>query len=127
MSATAIQTSPAQLSVIGRYTVAEEARVLVGRRIEGKVFVYDYPRDGQGRRYFVESGFASKAELAVLLADYRREAKRLGTCPMSHDAIERAFQLAAPAGAPHDRTLGRAGAGAPAPASGGSKDKGALP
>lgn len=95
MSATAIQTSPAQLSVIGRYTVAEEARVLVGRRIEGEVFVYDYPRDGQGRRYFVESGFESKAELAVLLADYRREAKRLGTCPMSHDAIERAFELAA--------------------------------
>ncbi|HEY0391191.1 MAG TPA: hypothetical protein VGC63_05730 [Solirubrobacterales bacterium] len=91
MSATAIQTSPAQLSVIGRYTVSEEARVLVGRRIEGKVFVYDYPRDGQGRRYFVESGFESKAEL---LADYRREAKRLGTCPMSHDAIERAFELA---------------------------------
>ena len=87
MSATAIQTSPAQLSVIGRYTVSEEARVLVGRRIEGKVFVYDYPRDGQGRRYFVESGFESKAELAVLLADYRREAKRLGTCPMSHDAV----------------------------------------
>ena len=30
-----------------------------------------------------------------VLADYRREAKRLGTCPMSHDAIERAFELAA--------------------------------
>lgn len=95
MSATAIQTRPAQLHELGRYTVSEEARVLVGRRIEGEVFVYDYPRDGRGRRYFVESGFESKAELAVLLADYRREADRLGTCPMSHEAIERAFELAA--------------------------------
>ncbi|HEY5054410.1 MAG TPA: hypothetical protein VII45_13485 [Solirubrobacterales bacterium] len=95
MSATAIQNHPAQLNVLGRYTVSEEARILVGRRIEGKVFVYDYPGDGDGCRYFVESGFESKAELAVLLADYRRQAKRLGTCPMSHDAIERAFELAA--------------------------------
>jgi hypothetical protein len=95
MSATAIQTRPAQLHELGRYTVSKEARVLVGRRIEGVVFVYDYPRDGHGRRYFVESGFESKAELAVLLADYRRQAERLGTCPMSHDAIERAFELAA--------------------------------
>jgi hypothetical protein len=72
MSATAIQSHPAQLNILGRYTVSEEARVLVGRRIEGEVFVYDYPGDGDGRRYFVESGFESKAELAVLLADYRR-------------------------------------------------------
>jgi hypothetical protein len=95
MSATAIQSRPAQLTVIGRYTVSDEARVLVGRRIEGKVFVYDYPGGGDGRRYFVESGFESKAELAILLADYRRQAERLGVCPMSPDAIERAFELAA--------------------------------
>ena len=94
MSATAIQTGPVQLSVIGRYTVSDEARVLVGRRIDGKVFVYDYPSDGHGRRYFVESDFESKAELAVLLADYRRQAERLGACPMSREATERAFELA---------------------------------
>ena len=51
MSATAIHSSPAQLSVLGHYTVSDEERVLVGRRIEGKVFVYDYPRDGQGRHH----------------------------------------------------------------------------
>ncbi|HEX3563551.1 MAG TPA: hypothetical protein VHU24_11990 [Solirubrobacterales bacterium] len=95
MSATAIQSHPAQLNVLGRYTVSDEARVLVGRRIEGEVFVYDYPDDGDGRGYFVESGFESKAELAMLLADYRRQAERLGTCPMSHEATERAFELAA--------------------------------
>ncbi|HVQ59479.1 MAG TPA: hypothetical protein VMS60_11300 [Solirubrobacterales bacterium] len=94
MSATAIQ-EPAQLHELGHYTVSGEVRVLVGRRIEGRVFVYDYPDSGDGRRYFVESGFESKAELAVLVADYRRQAKRLGSCPMSHEAIARAFELAA--------------------------------
>lgn len=95
MSATAVQSDSTRLHELGRYTVSDQARVLVGRRIEGKVFVYDYPRDGRGRRYFVESGFASKAELAALLADYRRQAERLGTCPMSPEAIERAFELGA--------------------------------
>jgi hypothetical protein len=95
MSATAIQSQPAQLHELGRYSLADEDRVLVGCRIDGEIFVYDYPRVGAGRRYFVESGFKSKAELAVLLADYRREAQRLGNCPMSREAIERSFQLAA--------------------------------
>jgi hypothetical protein len=94
MSATAIQSRAAQLAVLGHYTASDEERVLVGRRIEGEVFVYDYPSDGHGRRYFVERGFESKAELAILVADYCREAERLGTCPMSGDAVERAFQLA---------------------------------
>jgi hypothetical protein len=95
MSATATQSSPVKLNVLGHYIASDEVRVLLGRRIDGKVYVYDYPGDGDGRRYFVESGFESKAELAVLIADYRRQAERLGTCPMSHDAIERAFELAA--------------------------------
>ena len=81
--------------MLGHYTVPDEVRVLLGRRIEGKVYVYDYPSHGSGRRYFVEAGFESKAELAVLLADYRRRARRLGACPMSREAIERAFELAA--------------------------------
>lgn len=97
MSATAIQFELAQLHELGRYTLPEEARVLVGRRIENEVFVYDYPRDGHGRRYFVESGVESKVELALLLADYRRQAERLGVCPMSPEAIDRAFELAAAA------------------------------
>jgi hypothetical protein len=95
MSATAIQSRAAQLAVLGQYTAANEERVLVGRRIEGEVFIYDYPADGNGRRYFVERGFGSKAELAILVADYCREADRLGTCPMSAGAVERAFELAA--------------------------------
>jgi hypothetical protein len=67
---------------LGRYPTPDGERVLVGRRIDGEVFVYDHPA-GPGRPYFVERGFASKAELAILLADYRRRAEELGACPMS--------------------------------------------
>ena len=42
MSATAVQSKP-QLNVVGRYSVPDEARVLVGRRIEDEVYLYDYP------------------------------------------------------------------------------------
>ncbi len=94
MSATAVQFKP-QLNVVGRYSVPDEARVLVGRRIEDEVYLYDYPADDNGRRYFVEKGFESKAELAVLIADYRRRAERLGACPMSHKGSGRALELAA--------------------------------
>jgi hypothetical protein len=94
MSATTVQSDTPQLAVLGRYAVPEEGPVLAGRRIEGEVYVYDCSVDGRGRRYFAERGFESKAELAVLIADYRREAKRLGSCPMSAEAIARAFELA---------------------------------
>ena len=72
---------------LGRYETQAGERVLVGRRIEGVVHVFDWPAAGRGRRYFVEAGFASKAELAVLLADYRRQAELWGVCPMSSEAI----------------------------------------
>lgn len=72
---------------LGRYETPAGERVLLGRRIEGVVHVFDWPAAGRGRRYFVEAGFASKAELAVLLADYRRQAARWGACPMSREAI----------------------------------------
>jgi hypothetical protein len=37
-------------------------------------------------------GFESKAELAVLLAEYRRRAERLGVCPMSKKEIGRTVE-----------------------------------
>ncbi len=78
---------------LGRYEIASGERVLVGGRIDGVVHVFDCPQGGRGRRYFVEAGFRSLAELAVLLADYRRQAARLGACPMCREAIDRAFEL----------------------------------
>lgn len=80
---------------LGRYETTEGERVLVGRRIDGEVFVYDHPASGAGRPWFVEHGFESKAELAVLIADYRRRAAELGACPMSAEAIGRGLGLAA--------------------------------
>jgi hypothetical protein len=76
---------------LGHYETPEGPRVLVGRRIEGEVQVFDAPRSRRGRRYFVEAGFESKAELAVLVADYRRQAERLGACPMSPGALDAGF------------------------------------
>jgi len=79
---------------LGRYATPEGERILVGRRIDGEIFVYDHPV-GPGHPYFVERGFGSKAELAILLADYRRQAEALGACPMSAGAIGRGIGLAA--------------------------------
>ena len=104
MTATAIQTAAtAQPCELGRYRVPDEARVLVGHMIDGQLHVFDQPQLDPGHRYFVEAGFGSDAELAVLLADYRRQANRLGACPMSREAIAR-LVLMDPAA---DRPLGQ--------------------
>ena len=66
--------------------------MLVGRRIAGKVHVYDHPRASDGRRYFVDAGFRSVVELAVLVSHYRRHATLLGTCPMTREAIDKSFR-----------------------------------
>jgi hypothetical protein len=89
MAAAATVDAAGQPCELGRYAVPDGARVLVGQRIDGVVHVFDWPAAGRGRRFHVEAGFESKAELAVLLADYRRLAERLGVCPMSRAAIER--------------------------------------
>jgi hypothetical protein len=74
---------------LGRYETPDGGRILIGRRIDGQVHVFDRPYQSQGRRYFVEAGFHSKAELAVLVADYKSQALRLGTCPMSREGLTR--------------------------------------
>lgn len=72
---------------LGRYEVPEGTRVLTGRRIDGVVHIYDFPVDHPGRGYFVEKGFESRAELALLIADYRHQAERSGACPMAPNAF----------------------------------------
>jgi hypothetical protein len=91
MNATATADKRGELCELARYAVPEGTRVLVGQRIDGVVHVFDWPAGGGGRRYHVEAGFGSKAELAVLLADYRRRAAQIGACPMSGVAIEHAW------------------------------------
>lgn len=80
---------------LGRYEIPGGERVLVGQRIEGVVHVSDWPASGRGRRYPVEVGFESFAELAVLVSHYRRHAASLGCCPMSREAITQTFEIAA--------------------------------
>lgn len=85
-TSTASTGTPVEL---GRYDTEAGERILVGRRIDGEVRVYDCPLPGRpGRTYFVESGFESKAELAMLVADYRRQAEELGAPPMSAGALD---------------------------------------
>jgi hypothetical protein len=81
---------------LGHYDLPSERRVLLGRRIEGDVYVYDYPVRGNGRRYFVERGFESKAELTVLIADYKRQAERLSCYPMTGETVSGALGLEVP-------------------------------
>lgn len=90
MSATAVQSAANdQPCELGRYTVPGETRVLVGRTNADKLHVYDHPLHGAGGSYLVEAGFESDAELAALIADYRRQAELLGVCPMSREAVAR--------------------------------------
>lgn len=85
MNATAAAGRPVEL---GRYETDQGTRVLVGHRVDGEVQITDRPVPGApGRSYFVESGFRTKAELAMLVRDYRRQAERFGCPPMSREAI----------------------------------------
>lgn len=73
---------------LGRYrTDNGEQRVLVGRRVDATVRVYDAPANRRGRTYAVESGFDSMGELAMLVADYKAQAERYGFPPVSRDAL----------------------------------------
>jgi hypothetical protein len=98
MSATA-SARPGRQVELGRYDTPNGTRVLTGRRIEGVVHVYDFPVDRAGRGYFVESGFDSRAELAVLIADYRRQAQLIDACPMGPAGLEHICTGANPAAA----------------------------
>ena len=89
MTTTDTRQSSGSAAELRRYvTEGREQRVLLGRRIDGVVHVYDAPcGGGAGRTYFVERGFDSKAELAMVVRDYLRQAARLGCCPMSRRAV----------------------------------------
>jgi hypothetical protein len=80
---------------VARYvTDLREQRLLAARRgADDVVRLYDLPVDGRGRSYTVERSFESWGELAMLVRDYRRQAERLGDCPMSRRALRRLGEL----------------------------------
>ena len=88
-------TRPHQTVELARYvTDLREQRILAARRGADEIVrVYDLPVDGRGRSYDVERGFESWGELAMLIRDYTRQAKRLGDCPMSRRALRRLVEL----------------------------------
>lgn len=74
---------------LGRYeTELDEERILLGRRENGEIVIYDLPlSEASERTYLVETGFESKAELAMLVRDYLRQARLFGSCPMGPEAM----------------------------------------
>jgi hypothetical protein len=59
---------------LARYRISAGERVVWGQRIDGVVRVSDVAADGHGRRYLIERGIASKAELDAIVADYVEQA-----------------------------------------------------
>jgi hypothetical protein len=59
---------------LGRYTISAGERVIYGQRVLGIVRVVDVPAGGCGRRYIIERGLTSMAELEAVVADYLQQA-----------------------------------------------------
>jgi hypothetical protein len=72
---------------LGGYQSQDGERFLTCQRISGSVHVFDHPRTVKSNSYFVEAGFRSVVELAVLVGHYKRQAELLGLCPMSREGI----------------------------------------
>lgn len=67
---------------LGRYRVGDSERVVRGQRVDGVVRVTDIPATGRGRRYLVERGLTSRAELDALVTDYLDQAARWDAVPV---------------------------------------------
>jgi len=64
------------------YTCDVGERQIVGQRVDGEVHLYDEPARDGGRRWVIERGVESKAELEAIVADYRQKAEKIGYIPM---------------------------------------------
>jgi hypothetical protein len=77
---TALTTNPPV--ELGRYCAAGGERIVRGQRVDGVVRITDIPATGRGRRYLVERGLTSKAELDALVRDYLEQAARWNAVPV---------------------------------------------
>ena len=66
---------------LARYTITEGERLIFGQRVLGVVRLVDVPADGHGRRYLIERGLTSMAELHALIADYLGQAAHYDAVP----------------------------------------------
>lgn len=85
MSTSASQSTPRRATnepvELARYTTTAGDRVIYGQRVLGVVRLVDVPAAGHGRRYLIERGLASMAELEAIVADYLDQAARWDTIP----------------------------------------------
>ncbi len=97
MTASAPQRSARRSPKVGEpiqlaeYTIGEDTRVLIGRRIDGTVRVSDHPADGRpGRRYVIERGLEQDGygALQALVTDYLAQAAKHGKIPAAHVPID---------------------------------------
>ena len=66
---------------LGRYAISAGERVIYGQRVLGVVRVVDAPAVGRGRRYIIERGLTSMAELEAIVADYLQQASTWDAIP----------------------------------------------
>jgi hypothetical protein len=59
---------------LGRYRITSGERAIYGQRLLGVVRLVDVPAAGRGRRYVIERGLTSIAELEAIVADYLQQA-----------------------------------------------------
>ena len=67
---------------LARYSISTGGeRVIYGQRVLGVVRLVDVAGDETGRRYLIERGLTSMAELDAIVRDYLSEAKRWDAIP----------------------------------------------
>jgi hypothetical protein len=76
-----MSTSASERVELGRYTISAGERVLYGQRVLGIVRLVDVPASGCGRRYIIERGLTSIAELKAIVADYLQQAAMWDAIP----------------------------------------------
>jgi hypothetical protein len=74
------------------YSVGTQRRMIVVRRVGGKISIQDLPADGDGTSYLVidrTDGLKSCGELDNLITDYIRQTQRLQSIPLGPTEIDR--------------------------------------
>jgi hypothetical protein len=66
---------------LARYVMSAGVRVIDRQRVLGVVRLVDVPANGCGRRFVIERGLTSMAELEAIVADYLQQAARWDAPP----------------------------------------------
>jgi len=76
---------------LARYTTTGDGeRIVRVQRIRGVVRLTDVPASPHGRRYLIERGLTSRAELDAVVADYLEQAAALDAIPAARTGLDEA-------------------------------------